>query len=396
VAAPPPAGRLQKCGVLPGPLHPRGHQAGRLRVRARAGHRGRGAGGAIPREAGAPRGPGARRSWSCRLRRRAGRWPAPWAGPRAVAACRCMPGADVPVARRSAPALSLTLPLSCLHMSGARPQDVYVEDLLHRDPGDPSTLAPAEAAFAPLVRAWMEAERAGAVAAAAAAAAAGGPAQGASFTRVVVSSLKPEILAQIADDEGGQQLCRRAAPAGRSLDARAAPLARMLCLQAAGRAGVCMRSGPRAAPAAAPPAGPWFRRLERTPLLPGHCGCAKGMRQRLPLGLGLTLTDAARGTRQGPGAPVPLLPARRDRQPRAAGLAARRAGGRAARHLRALRGRRARAVGRGPDQHGRRPGEPLPAGAPDRQPADDIKGTGAHASAACSLSGSAALRRMPN
>ncbi len=193
------------------------------------------------------RGPGAHRSWSCRLGRRAGRWPAPWAGPRAAAACRCMPGADVPVARRAAPALSLTLPLSCLHLSGARPQDVYVEDLLHRDPGDPSTLAPAEAAFAPLVRAWMEAERAGAAAAAAAAAAGSGPAQGASFTRVVVSSLKPEILAQIADDEGGQQLCRRAAPAGRRLDARAAPLARMLCLQAAGRAGVCMRSATRSA-----------------------------------------------------------------------------------------------------------------------------------------------------
>ena len=96
-------------------------------------------------------------------------------------------------------------------------QDVYVEDLLHRNPGNASTLAPAEAAFAPLVRAWVAAEpgacaRAGGAAEGPPSAAGGtlsGAADGAaggSFTRVVVSSLKPEILRQIADEEGGQQL----------------------------------------------------------------------------------------------------------------------------------------------------------------------------------------------
>lgn len=94
---------------------------------------------------------------------------------------------------------------------------------MHRNPGDASMLAPAEAAFAPLVRSWVAAEP-GASAAAPAndgGVTGGGDATadpapdpegaaGGSFTRVVVSSLKPEILRQIADDEGGQQLCRRA------------------------------------------------------------------------------------------------------------------------------------------------------------------------------------------
>ena len=108
------------------------------------------------------------------------------------------------------------------------PQDVYVEDLLHRNPGDASTLAPTEAAFAPLVKAWVAAEpgahgaaarglalgaaepgaRDGAGGAAEGPADPEGAAAGGSFTRVVVSSLKPEILRQIADEEGGQQLCR--------------------------------------------------------------------------------------------------------------------------------------------------------------------------------------------
>jgi hypothetical protein len=32
--------------------------------------------------------------------------------------------------------------------------------------------------------------------------------EGGSFTRVVVGQIKPDILAQIASDEGGRQLCR--------------------------------------------------------------------------------------------------------------------------------------------------------------------------------------------
>ena len=37
-------------------------------------------------------------------------------------------------------------------------QDVYAEDLVHRAPGDASTLAPWEAAFDQLSRAWVAAE----------------------------------------------------------------------------------------------------------------------------------------------------------------------------------------------------------------------------------------------
>ena len=37
-------------------------------------------------------------------------------------------------------------------------QDVYAEDLVHRAPGDASTLAPMEAAFGPLAHAWLAAE----------------------------------------------------------------------------------------------------------------------------------------------------------------------------------------------------------------------------------------------
>ena len=40
---------------------------------------------------------------------------------------------------------------------------------------------------------------------------------GGSFTRVVVGDIKPDILAQIARDEGGRQLCRRAPAAPSSL-----------------------------------------------------------------------------------------------------------------------------------------------------------------------------------
>ena len=88
-----------------------------------------------------------------------------------------------------------------------------MEDLLHRNPGNAATLAPAEAAFAPLVKAWVAAEpgaRDGAGSAAEGPAEPEGETAGGSFTRVVVSSLKPEILRQIADEEGGQQLCRYA------------------------------------------------------------------------------------------------------------------------------------------------------------------------------------------
>ena len=74
-------------------------------------------------------------------------------------------------------------------------QAVYEEDLLHRMPGDVSTLGPLERSF-PITEAWVEAERPSA----------GGGAG--SWTRIVIGELKPEVLKQIVDMEGRKQLCR--------------------------------------------------------------------------------------------------------------------------------------------------------------------------------------------
>lgn len=77
-------------------------------------------------------------------------------------------------------------------------QDVYAEDLVHRSPGDASTLTPIETAFQPLVQSWVAAEvDAGAE-----------EAGGSSFTRVMIGQVKPNVLCQIADEPGMQQLCR--------------------------------------------------------------------------------------------------------------------------------------------------------------------------------------------
>lgn len=88
-------------------------------------------------------------------------------------------------------------------------QSVYEEDLVHRQPGDASTLSPTEAMF-PAAHDWVANEVR--------------PAQAAdrvvdsqqpqpapsdhSFTRVVIADLKPEVLQQIADADRYEQVCR--------------------------------------------------------------------------------------------------------------------------------------------------------------------------------------------
>jgi len=81
-------------------------------------------------------------------------------------------------------------------------QEVYVEDMVHRNPADPSTLSPAEQPFS-VARAWVaaEGEEAGAAWEA-------GGGTGPSFTRVVIGDLKPDVLRQIMDDEQGTHICQ--------------------------------------------------------------------------------------------------------------------------------------------------------------------------------------------
>ena len=85
-------------------------------------------------------------------------------------------------------------------------------------PADASTMSPIEKAFEGLASRWVEAE--------ACSGAAASPdlgctspdvevqevdapgASGASFTRVMIGSVRPEVLRQIADDPGGRELCR--------------------------------------------------------------------------------------------------------------------------------------------------------------------------------------------
>ena len=87
---------------------------------------------------------------------------------------------------------------------------MYEEDLVHRMPGDASTLSPIEAQF-PVAQQWVAAERQQS------------PSQeeriadsqqafpspeSHSFTRVVVAELKPEVLQQITDIDRYEQVCR--------------------------------------------------------------------------------------------------------------------------------------------------------------------------------------------
>ena len=78
-------------------------------------------------------------------------------------------------------------------------QDVYAEDLVHRSPGDASTLAAVESGFEPLATSWVEIE---------AMADSAEDVAGKSFTRVLIGQVKPNILRQIADQWAMKQLRR--------------------------------------------------------------------------------------------------------------------------------------------------------------------------------------------
>lgn len=74
-------------------------------------------------------------------------------------------------------------------------ESVYEGDMVHRNPGDESTLSRVEQTF-DAARAWVREESS---------------AQGGAFTRVIIGDLKPEILQQLTADFDGGQLCRELA-----------------------------------------------------------------------------------------------------------------------------------------------------------------------------------------
>ncbi len=90
-------------------------------------------------------------------------------------------------------------------------QSVYEEDLVHRLPGDASTLSPTEAMFK-AAHEWVAGELQQPTAQAADRVADSQQLQAApadhSFTRVVIADLKPEVLQQIADSDKYEQVCR--------------------------------------------------------------------------------------------------------------------------------------------------------------------------------------------
>ena len=90
--------------------------------------------------------------------------------------------------------------------AASAPADVYVEDVVHRNPGEAAALVPAatatasslpgeDGAFAELVGSWVAGE------------AAAPSSTASSFTRVTVGALKPAALAALAADRGGHSLC---------------------------------------------------------------------------------------------------------------------------------------------------------------------------------------------
>ncbi|KAL3158052.1 hypothetical protein ABBQ32_011661 [Trebouxia sp. C0010 RCD-2024] len=89
-------------------------------------------------------------------------------------------------------------------------QSVYEEDLVHRMPGDASTLNPIEAQF-PVACTWVADEQPHSPSqrhrVADSQQATPSP-EGHSFTRVIIADLKPEVLQQIADATRYEQVCR--------------------------------------------------------------------------------------------------------------------------------------------------------------------------------------------
>lgn len=156
-----------------------------------------------------------------------------------------------------------------------------MEDMVHRNPADPSTLAPMEQPFA-VARSWVAGERE-----AEDGDDAGGSGAGPSFTRVVIGDLKPDVLRQIMDDEAGTHICQ--VGGGTGGEARM----RIKCRMACG-----LRAGPGRTLAA-----------ERGMHLPGY----PLMPASLPLSCLVHLALLASAAGAGP--PVPLLPAWRAGEP---------------------------------------------------------------------------------
>ena len=87
---------------------------------------------------------------------------------------------------------------------------MYEEDLVHRMPGDASTLSANEAHF-PVAHAWVASERQQSPSQAdkvVDSQQAQPQLEGHSFTRVIIADLKPEVLEQIADADRYEQVCR--------------------------------------------------------------------------------------------------------------------------------------------------------------------------------------------
>jgi hypothetical protein len=89
----------------------------------------------------------------------------------------------------------LTLAAEDLEKRYRNQEAVYEEDMVHRNPGDTSTLNSMEARF-PVTHNWVHEEVKLTTAS---------PTSG--FTRVIIGDLKPQILRQLADDQGGAKIC---------------------------------------------------------------------------------------------------------------------------------------------------------------------------------------------
>lgn len=90
------------------------------------------------------------------------------------------------------------------------PQSVYEEDLVHRMPGDATTLSPIETQF-PVAQQWVAAEQQHPLSQeerVADSQQTHPSAECHSFTRVIVADLKPEVLQQITDTDRYEQVCR--------------------------------------------------------------------------------------------------------------------------------------------------------------------------------------------